>query len=679
MKKIYSLLLMLFSVLIISSCTDSIDECVSGELATGQGVFFPTSTINSYEAESANGSITVKVGRTIANEAVEVDVKTVISEGGEGLFQVPTKVSFEQDKLDSEITISYNNLKRGTTYTVTVSFPGNETNYSQSSLDFTIVWPNEVVYEWEVVSENAVLIDNLFSGFGVNDLSISELTVEKAKGYDLYRIKSPYDNSYFDYLFGINDLFSADFEYPYILLDGETYKSADASKHWYIPSTSLGFKMINGVGPEFDTSWDTFGSVAGNLKTADGPIEPGNPSYPLGSYDDKTKCFDLGMVYHNIDNDGSYMLTVNAGEFKLYLDPSLMSPDYNRDYTWNEVAESEGEYISELAGQNMVKVLEQAEEDETFYRIPDLYAQGYPLYFNLNKEEGTVSIPKDMPLETGLTVLGGNKVYVKGVSGKSSYNPENGVITFGLSFYLADNEGNEITELATSEDQFVWGKTGAELFKAGVSIDEYLGNWGMLINVFENDGSLTPYETGAIITKTANVENSLSVRGILGDNSYDDSFNLKYSPLTGLLEFSKQDVNSYSGYPTFVTLVTEDGYLADESQKLVGGISIIDGNLKFVNSEGNSTQWPYISYIVDTDYGFQLLAGFIELDWSPITASSTSVLSSKPMIFSPSNIKDNNNKLNVKLYDSKKNNSSNSAFKLKDNFLQKSFGLRLCK
>lgn len=677
MKKIYSILFMFMGIIMmgLSSCSDSMDEYKVGGPASGQGVFFPTSTINSYEAESATGSITVKVGRTISAEASEVEVKAVISEGGESLFEVPTKLSFEQDKLESELTIKYNNLVRGTTYTVTVSFPGNETQYSQSSLDFTIVWPNEVVYEWEVVSEKAVLIDNLFAEFSIKDLAITELTVEKAKGYDMYRFKSPYNNDYWTEVNG-GPLLPDNYELPYIVLDGEKYRTADDKPLWYIESTCLGFKMINGVGPAVDTEWNTFGSVAGNLKTDEGLIGPNDPDYPLGSYDEKTKCFDFGATYHNLDGDNGGFIIHKQGLFKLYLDPALMSPDYNRDYTWVDVEDSEGEYISDLAGQNMVKVLQQAEEDETFYRIPDLYAQGYPLYFNLDKEAGTVSIPKEMPIETGMTVLGGNKVYVKGVSGKSSYNAENGVISLGLSFYLADEDGNEITELATSNDKFVWGKSGVELFKPGVAVDEYLGNWGMVINAFMNDGSIAPYEIEAKIEKTTDTD--LTVKGILGlfqIPNYDDSFNLSYQPSTGLLELRNQKVADLQG-ELFLKL-TDGENLAGDNDRMIGGISIIDGHLKFISDESNTGEWSYITYYQQPYVNF----GYIELDWTAIEAETTtsSVQSVKPMIFKPSDIKSNDKKFNVKLYKSTKTTSSNLSLKIEKNSLSNMSTFRLVK
>lgn len=685
MKKIYSLLLMLCSALIISSCTDSIDECAPGELVSGQGVFFPTSTVNSYEVEGSSGSITVKVGRTIASEASEVEVNTVISEGGESLFEIPTKISFEQDKLESELTINYNNLVRGTTYTVTISFPGNETKYSQTSLDFTIIWPNEVVYEWEVISDKAVLVDNMFnmlmddSGNSMGNYALTDITVEKVKGKNIIRFKSPYDNEYFKkYITGEDNFFGSDFVAPYIVLDGEKYKVEGQTKPmWYIEPSKLGFAMtLSGDNVSFgpDSEWVTFGSIAGNLQTSAGPIEPGSEDFPLGTYDEKSLCYDLGAVFQQIKDYGYW--TYNSASFKLYLDPSYMSPDYNRDYTWVDVEDSEGEYISELAGQSMVKVLQQAEEDETFYRIPDLYAQGYPLYFNLDKEAGTVSIPKEIPIETGMTVLGGNKVYVKGVSGKSSYNAENGVISLGLSFYLADEDGNEITELATSNDKFVWGKSGVELFKPGVAVDEYLGNWGMVINAFMNDGSIAPYEIEAKIEKTTDTD--LTVKGILGlfqIPNYDDSFNLSYQPSTGLLELRNQKVADLQG-ELFLKL-TDGENLAGDNDRMIGGISIIDGHLKFISDESNTGEWSYITYYQQPYVNF----GYIELDWTAIEAetATSSVQSVKPMIFKPSDIKSNDKKFNVKLYKSTKTTSSNLSLKIEKNSLSNMSTFRLVK
>ena len=121
-----------------------------------------------------------------------------------------------------------------------------------------------IEYEWEKVSENAIYTDNLFTSYGIGNIEMTGITVEKAKGYDMYRFMSPYNNEYMTENEIANAIFPEDFEYPYIILDGETYKK-EAPGKYFIAITPLGFKMTDGVGVSFDTEWETFGSVAGNL------------------------------------------------------------------------------------------------------------------------------------------------------------------------------------------------------------------------------------------------------------------------------------------------------------------------------------------------------------------------------------------------------------------------------
>ena len=288
MKKINVLSILLAAVFALTwtSCSDDVEYTPAGAVE-GQGAYFAPTTETTYEDLEASGSITLDVMRTYTEAAAEVSLSATYSEGAD-LFTVPSTVSFAADSQTSTVTLNYNNLERGTTYTVTLSL-GEGTPYGQSEITLTLLYPEEVLLQWEVVSENAVLTDNLFSGFGVKDLTITGIVVEKEANSNQYRFRSPYDNSYFQYVYGMS-IFPADFEAPYIVLDGDTY--ADAG--YYIAPTALGFVMVNGEGPEVNSTWNCFGSIAGNLSTADGPIQPGNPSYPLGSFDEAKQMFDFG-------------------------------------------------------------------------------------------------------------------------------------------------------------------------------------------------------------------------------------------------------------------------------------------------------------------------------------------------------------------------------------------------
>ncbi|WP_300910175.1 hypothetical protein [uncultured Bacteroides sp.] len=173
------------------------------------------------------------------------------------MFTVPSKVSFDDGKVDTVMVLSYQNLVRGTKYAITLSF-ADGTPYGRSEVTFNVLYPEPMLEEWEVISEEAVLVDNLFSMYGVSDYYIYDITVEKEKTTNKYRFKSPYNQAYANNVLGIT--FPADFEFPYIVLDGETYKN-EAPDKYYIASTALGFKMTDGAGPSFDAEWNTFGSV----------------------------------------------------------------------------------------------------------------------------------------------------------------------------------------------------------------------------------------------------------------------------------------------------------------------------------------------------------------------------------------------------------------------------------
>ena len=276
-----------------TSCDDDIEYTPAGAVQ-GAGVYFTPSTVTEYELEGPEGSITLNVMRTDSVGAINAELKATYTEGGENVFTVPGSVSFAEGSSTSSVTIDYNNVVRGTTYEIELSF-AEGTPYGRSSVTLSLLYPEEKVEVWEVVSEKAVLVENLFEAFGSSPMNITGITVEKEQTTKMYRFRSPFNNEYFMEQWGV-EIYADDSNLPYIILDGETYGDAG----YYIAPTALNFQMVNGEGPKEDATWNTFGSVAGNLSTADGPIEPGNATYPLGTYTETSKMFDLGSVYHNI-------------------------------------------------------------------------------------------------------------------------------------------------------------------------------------------------------------------------------------------------------------------------------------------------------------------------------------------------------------------------------------------
>ena len=608
-----------------TGCTDEVDY-TPAEAVEGQGVYFDKSVQTSYILKDVKGEITLNLGRTNTTGSFDAPLTVSVTEGGSQLFKVPSSVPFAAGEASSSITITFDNLVRGTNYEVSLSL-ADGTAYGHSSVKLSVLYPKAVEYKWEVVSENAVYIDNLFSPFGAQDVSIQQMldkpiVVEKAQGLNMFRFVSPYNDDYFEALFGENfHLFPADYQFPYIVLDGETYKEYGL---WYIKSTNLGFQMVNGVGPKFDTEWNTFGSFAGNLKTADGPIPPTSAQFPLGTYDRKSQCFDFGMVYHRLGGDGGgYISTKN---YKLYLDPRLMEPDYLRDYTWELVKDSEGQFTSEICdGEVSITPLLQAKEDPTFYCVPEIYSKTGYLFFNI--KDGVVTLPKKQ--KTGLDTYG-NPIFMEGTPGKSSFNEETKLLTLGVTFYMGDKDGNKIADLKSGLEQFMWGYTEVDLLEKGKSLSDYEGTWK--VNAYDIEAGLQ----GAVpVTVVASGDNTLSVKNLSAARGLDDTFTLNYDSETGLLSFkSQQTADHPAGLPVFITLFSSDQmdaeFLHGFNDEFIGGF--VNGEtLTFYNNPKNKVRWDSMSYFAIQDGSPLFLTGlYTSLDWAKAAVEKTTALLANP-------------------------------------------------
>ena len=605
MKKNSFLFLVLMSVLTLSwtGCTDSVDYTPTSPLE-GQGVYFPSSTVTSYTVDGVAGSIDLNVYRSNSNGAFQAKLNADFNENGKDVFDVPATVDFPEGEDSTSITITYDGITRGTAYELSLSFE-DATPYANSSIKLKVLYPSEVSYEWVVLSDKAVYTDNLFSMFGISDFNFKAeldkpIVVEKAKGYNMIRFRSPYDNDFFNAIMG-GSLFPDDYELPYIVLDGEKYK---AEGKWFIPKTCLGFSISGEGEVQVDPKYQTCGSVAGNLQTKDGPIPPTSKEFPLGTFDQKLQKFDLGTMYHDIVGVGPYPINKS---FTLFLDPSLMEPDFDRDFTWNDVEESTGELTSEIAGGEVKLVtLQRAKEDETFYRIPQMYSKSEHLYFNI--KDGEVSLPKKQ--KTGLSTFG-NPVFLEGTPGQSSFNPETEVLKLAVTLYLGDENGEKKADLKQGVETFLWGKTALDELELGKDIDDYVGTWGVYTTNGEKE-----YNFPVTITKTG--EKTLSVAGMSGMQNYDDRFELKYEVATGLLKFiPQQTVDIQEGLTSFIALFDKDKSQVNfkGSDKLIGGLTS-SKTLKFLNDSENSRKWTNFAYIYTDGKTISLLSGYWNsLEW----------------------------------------------------------------
>ncbi len=628
-KILNTILTMMVLALGFSACTDEVGYEPVGPVE-GEGVYFSPNAQTSYTLDGTSGSITLDVMRTYSEGATDASLSaTFTPEEGQGLFNIPASISFADGSTTSSITISFDNLVQGTTYGLTLTFDEG-TPYAQSSISLSFLYPEEISYDnytWTVISEEAILTESIFHMIGMSNVQSTDITVEKANEAEVYRFRSPFNNAYFAGAFGGN-VFEDDSNLPYIYIDGETYSNDNDNPVYYIAPTALGFSFtVEGNSVYIDSDDKTtksFGSVYGNIE------DVSITDYPLGSFDAATQTFNLGAVYFEYLGYGQVPA---EGTTTLSLDPSLLEPDYDRDYTWVNIPEAAGLFTSELLGQSWVQAVEVAEEDPTFYRMPNLYspAEKMHIYFHLDKETSVLEILDAQP--TGMTTFG-NPIYLESIPSLTSYDAETDLLSLGIRLYIADENGRKIANLIDATETFLWGKT-SEFVEADIT--DYVGNWVVPVESSQNGA------TQILATITQEDAATLKVQGLSGVDpaEYDDTMYLDYDASNGQVSFSAQQVANYDPYMAFVApynTSTGNVYLGPD-EYLVGGLTS-NGILKFTDAPTNQGTWDSMVYLITPD-GQQLgfLTGYWNyLEWEPYTetASTKSLMKFEaPKAFKP--------------------------------------------
>lgn len=610
MKNILIRLQLLASMflLLLASCSDEM-EYVQGELPEGSEVFFAKDVKQSYTLEKGDAaSFKLSVYRVNTEEKEVVTInQTEYSEGADAIFDIPESVEFRSGASEAEFRVRYSKIEEGKSYSVKLTL-GEGTPYANSSIVLKLSYPKKTVYNWQVVSENACLVENMLVFHGFQNLMIIDMTVEKAEGHNIYRFRSPYDNEYFAALLGpgYKSFFPENYDYPYIVLDGETYKEDG----WFIPSVELGFKLVANSSPERDDNFKTFGSAAVNLSNNGQQIPSDSDEFPLGTYNRQKKMFDFGVVYEQIAGTGGGYQVFGSGAFVLYLDQSLMTLDYDRDFTWEERPELTSLYKSTIFQGSTSQEIESAKEDPTLFRFPSLYTQGVNIVFYCDTEKGYVSIPKGQ--FTGLTTNFGNKVFLEATPGVSKYDKEEETLTLGYTFYLADAQGNKTAELISSVETILWGHaTEIDQLVPGAKIEAYLGEW----NAYGTNLSTNSMDTATVeITKHPSRDVViLSNASKIEIEGYSDEFIANYDKRTGFISINPQDLSSLDAgdgtmyYPTLTFMNSTTGtFTMDKNESLVGGFTK-SGKLKFVNSASNSGTYDGFAYVAQTSEGYLIL------------------------------------------------------------------------
>lgn len=618
MKKINKYLLALVSVatFILGACTDSVDYDPASPVE-GQGVYFPNTLSGTVELKGAEGKYGFELMRVNADEAATVGLEVKFeNEDAASLFTVPSTVSFAAGENKATVAIDYHDLAMDVNYKMTLSISnGNSTEYADDSKTFTLYYANPV--SWQLITDNAAFKENIMSAaFSVSEVVLTNVRVEKQVGKEIYRIVDIFNDDYpynekGDYL-GVK---------RYIVLDCETYSDPAAEmKTVYVPFGPLGHDWSYG---EFE-----FGSVAYNLYLTGGVLASPE-DFPLGTYDAKNGIFKLGACALLIPSEKSYAPTKT--ESVLYLDPSKMIPDYDKDYTWKRVGK--GTFTSSWNGKYNQSI-EVSLEDPTLYRLPSVYTEKGNLVFFYDAENGTLTVPKDQ--FTGVEMLG-VKVYMSSGAG-TSVDTETRTFSFGLSFYTLDENGNKLGEISKVNETFVWEEdvesyTFDDLVPA-TTIDDYCGTYTTLLTKFENGAQ---DEFPVTLTKTE--DDMIAVRGLAPmhlDGFEEDVVLLGY--VDGYLVFQAQmaGVNDY-GEVMALPINTATNNIHTESM-IFAGITPQE-TVAFVNYPGNENEVDAFAFMFNyngaTYIADEYMAANIILEKTTDANKVSHVMSSRSKILTP--------------------------------------------
>lgn len=132
-----------------TACSEDGADYQPGAVAEGPQAYFPSDAQTSFSVSAEDSAVTLPVNRVETAGALDVPVLVTVAEGNEGLFEVPTSVSFNDgdESTTLDVAFDYTTLTAGTTYEVTLKLddPTMTTPYASSEVTVAITVPEPYV------------------------------------------------------------------------------------------------------------------------------------------------------------------------------------------------------------------------------------------------------------------------------------------------------------------------------------------------------------------------------------------------------------------------------------------------------------------------------------------------------------------------------------------------------
>lgn len=316
MKKISNIIYILLVMVVataLHSCSD--EEYEPAEQLSNAQVFFPNSNSATINISKSANSFDILVKRMNSEGALSV---AIASTGGDGLYNIPSSVEFQDGKNESVLTIGYdpNALQYDSFSNISLKITDESltTPYGLSEYSFSVGVPAP----WKSLG-NCTFVEDFMTSFfsvGNNPYALEIQENELQPGY--FRIVNP---------------FGADYEYNE---EGDW----DASRDWYLEihaeNPDAVYMDIQETGMDWGYGMIYVGSLAGYYIANGKTLEEVQSQGLTGTYKDGIITFPAGSLLIAMAdyNGGNLYPSNNNGAFAVAM-PGITIADYSLELEYN--------------------------------------------------------------------------------------------------------------------------------------------------------------------------------------------------------------------------------------------------------------------------------------------------------------------------------------------------------
>ncbi|MDR0988613.1 MAG: hypothetical protein LBM06_04015 [Prevotellaceae bacterium] len=405
-------------IVLLSGCESEAEKYVRGELPDNAQVFFSNTLPATIDVTKDASSVQIEVSRAKVEAAATVNISSV---GGDGLYTIPSSVTFAAGAATTQLIISYDPEQIAyddyKEITLTVAADGS-TPYANSSYTFRLGIPSP----WKSLGEGLYREDVIGPLYELDVVDLKVEIQENELTPGLFRLVNPYAK----YPLGVKDT-SRDY---YLEIN------ATNPNEVYITHQALGITLDNSDGPLGIYSFAAYTADNGKTPTADmwGMYANGIITFPANQV-----LASLGTSLYYGNTNGKFMIAM----------PGIEVKDYSAELTYKgrfvDIAGNNYAIIADTLGADVasakIAIARRGNEQAVLNGIIDGSVESVAV-----NADGMVQVPCDM----------------------------SGAMTAIIVTYAE----NKAQEYATVSFDFSTGNPLGDL-QEGKSIDDYVGKWSV--------------------------------------------------------------------------------------------------------------------------------------------------------------------------------------------------------